>query len=205
MKGIQKFIKTNIKILLGIIIGVLISGSVVFAATIAIDAAQVTYNNSNTSLTSTNIKDALDELYTKSNSSYYLLKKYKTLSETPKYYACDNRNAPTTESPTTPPTCTTVYIGLYEDEQYGICIKKDGTQHCFRYNNWLVEKEHIKDVFPEGHCRYMYEQGKNIVRCSGGTFNCYVGADGSAYYLNISKFEGAILNSDGTLNCMSDC
>ena len=205
MKGIQKFIKTNIKILLGIIIGVLISGSVVFAATIVIDASQVTYNNSNTSLTSTNIKDVLDELYTKSNSSYYLLKKYKTLSETPKYYVCNNRNVPTTESSTTPPTCTTVYVGLYEDGQYGICIKKDGKQHCFRYNNWLVEKEHIEDVFPEVNCSYEYEYDKYIIRCYGKKFNCYVGADGSAYCLNVSRFEGAILNPDGTVNCMSDC
>ena len=205
MKGIQKFIKTNIKILLGIIIGVLISGSVVFAATIAIDAAQVTYNNSNTSLTSTNIKDVLDELYTKGNSSYYLLKKYESLSGTPKYYGYKEKNTPTTESPTTTPTCTTVYGGLYEDGQYGLCIKKDGKQHCFRYKNWLVEKEHIKEVFSEKECKYNYEYEQYIVRCTTNQWNCYVASDGALFCVDFNTMGFGEVKADGTVDYWNKC
>ena len=74
----KKFIKNN---LLGFILGVLVSGGVVYAATL-IDSKDVTYTPSNNSFDVSNVQGALDELYTKitintdelnsSNKVYYL-------------------------------------------------------------------------------------------------------------------------------------
>ena len=65
MKKIKKFIKNNIKLVIGIMIGLAIAGSIgVYAATV-IASASVSYDNSNSGLISTNLQDALDEAYTK--------------------------------------------------------------------------------------------------------------------------------------------
>ena len=56
----MKIIKKNIKLLIGIIIGILISGSAVIAETI-IEANHIKYSNSKTE--KTNVQDAIDELY----------------------------------------------------------------------------------------------------------------------------------------------
>ncbi len=63
----KKIIKKNYKIILGIIIGGIISGVGVYAAT-TISSSNVFYDNSVSGLTSTNMKDAIDELYEKVNS-----------------------------------------------------------------------------------------------------------------------------------------
>ena len=56
----MKIIKKDIKLLIGIIIGILISGSVVIAESI-IEANHIKYSNSKTE--KTNVQDAIDELY----------------------------------------------------------------------------------------------------------------------------------------------
>jgi len=62
MKRIGKIIKNNTKLFIGIIIGVVISGGVVYAATIA--ASNVTY----TSNSQSTVSGALDTLFTRSNT-----------------------------------------------------------------------------------------------------------------------------------------
>ena len=54
--------KNNIKLIIGILIGILIASTTVYAVTI-IDANEVAFNNTTTSLNSTNVQDALDELH----------------------------------------------------------------------------------------------------------------------------------------------
>ena len=64
MKKISKFIKNNYKFLIGVIVGLLLSGTGVYAAN-TIYSKNVTYDNSNSGLSATNVQDALDETYTK--------------------------------------------------------------------------------------------------------------------------------------------
>ena len=64
MKKISKFIKSNYKFLIGVIVGLLLSGTGVYAAN-TIYSSNVTYDNSNSGLSATNVQDALDETYTK--------------------------------------------------------------------------------------------------------------------------------------------
>lgn len=65
------------KLLIGIVIGTIISGGSVYAATILFASNQVSYNNSSSGLSSTNVQAALDELNTKVNAS---AKSVKTVS-----------------------------------------------------------------------------------------------------------------------------
>ena len=64
MKKISRFIKNNYKFLIGVIVGLLLSGTGVYAAN-TIYSKNVTYDNSNSGLSATNVQDALDETYTK--------------------------------------------------------------------------------------------------------------------------------------------
>ena len=84
----MKIIKKNIKLLICIIIGILISESVVIAETI-IEANHIKYSNSKTE--KTNVQDAIDELYELSESLKYdntsftaiILKNNKVINKEP--------------------------------------------------------------------------------------------------------------------------
>ena len=65
MKKLKSFIKSNIKTVVAFILGLIISGTSVYAATILYNANQVGYDNTSSGLTSTDVQGALDELYTK--------------------------------------------------------------------------------------------------------------------------------------------
>ena len=60
----MKIIKKNYKLLIGIIIGSIITGTSVYAATV-ISSKDISYDNTSSKLSSPNVKDALDELSTK--------------------------------------------------------------------------------------------------------------------------------------------
>lgn len=67
MKKIRKLLKNNIKVIIAFVVGVIISGGTVYAATI-LAANQVGYDNTTSGITSTNVQGALDELYTRANT-----------------------------------------------------------------------------------------------------------------------------------------
>ena len=63
----KRIIKNNIILVLGIVIGLILYTSV-FASTIYYSASEVGYNNSSSGLTSTDVQNALDEVYGKIHS-----------------------------------------------------------------------------------------------------------------------------------------
>ena len=69
MGRIVKHLKNNYKIIIGIIIGVVISGCGVYATTV-IAASSVSYSD-NASLGATNVQDAIDKLYAKADNQYF--------------------------------------------------------------------------------------------------------------------------------------
>ena len=92
----MKIIKKNIKLLIGIIIGILISGSVVIAETI-IEANHIKYSNSKTE--KTNVQDAIDELYELSenlrhnNFASLILKNNKVINKKPTLTTSSNNTS----------------------------------------------------------------------------------------------------------------
>lgn len=65
MKIIKNIFEKNIKIFIGIIIGIILSGTSAYAATILFASNQVSYDNTASGLTSTDVQEAIDELYEK--------------------------------------------------------------------------------------------------------------------------------------------
>ena len=57
----MKMLKKNYKFILGIIVGLIIAGTTAYAATV-ISSKDISYDNTSSKLSSTNVKDALDEL-----------------------------------------------------------------------------------------------------------------------------------------------
>ena len=92
----MKIIKKNIKLLIGIIIGILTSGSVIIAETI-IEANHIKYSNSKTE--KTNVQDAIDELYELSenlrhnNFASLILKNNKVINKKPTLTTSSNNTS----------------------------------------------------------------------------------------------------------------
>ncbi len=61
-------ISTKVKVITAFILGLVVSGGAAYAATILFNADQVGFDNTNTSLSSTDVQGALDELYERSKS-----------------------------------------------------------------------------------------------------------------------------------------
>ena len=73
----KNIIKNNYKLFIGILIGVVITATSVFAAT-NIASSSVTYNNSSSGLNANNVKTAIDILYQQMNTS--AIKSYPSCS-----------------------------------------------------------------------------------------------------------------------------
>jgi hypothetical protein len=191
MKKIGKIVKGNLKLVIGIIIGATISGVTVYAATV-IASSNVSYSNTTSGLSATNVQSAIDELYTKASTWIN-----PNNMGTPTNYIFDGSNKPTRSSPTTPPSGKNVYLGLYADSQYGVCIKRNGTQHCFRYKNWMAEKEHIQKVFSDVSCRV----GSSDVGCIASDFYCRVYSNGGVSCSDGGAGENCYVNGGGSVDC----
>ena len=124
MKKIKSFIKNNVILIVGFIVGIIISGTSVYAATILLNANQVGYNNTNTDLTSTDVQGALNELYTKAN----------TWINPIRFGMSQNRNKNVIATDT------------------GILIRKNGQTHFIKNNNWEEEKNHLQQIFSSDFC-----------------------------------------------------
>ena len=167
MKKFHKYIKSNVKLVIGIIIGMVLPITTVYAATILFASNQVSYDNTTSGLSSTNVQDALDELDTMAANSGVPIDPdtFKTNPE------------------------KTVYAS-----SKGVCIKRNNKLSCFKINNWAEEQNHIQQVFSDVSCSvdssrvtcsasdflcYVYSSG--YVRCTDKSdySYCVVKADGS--------------------------
>ena len=183
----KKFIKNNLKTVTAFIIGGVIFGGATLVLA-AIGASQVTYTNNG----QTTVQGALDTLYTRAS-------KWVNPNDmgTPTNYIFDGPNKPTTTSSTTPPSGKNVYLGLYADSQYGVCIKRNGTQHCFRYNNWVAEAKHVQEVFSDISCGV----GSDSVRCDASDCSCYVNSAGYVRCTDSVADSFCYVLPDGTVTC----
>ena len=77
LKRLGKILKKNYRFIIGIVIGILLTGTSVYAAN-TIYSKNVTYDNSNSKLSSSNVQDALDELYLKMYPSQFYKKLYES-------------------------------------------------------------------------------------------------------------------------------
>ena len=185
------------KFIIGIIAGVLVSITFVSASNNVLNASEIDYDNSNSTLTTTNIQHAIDELNAKANTDHFFVKKYLEYSGTPTNYICDSENVPTVESSTTAPEGHTLYVALYSDGQYGVCTNWYGDQNCFRVNNYINEAKHILDLFSEATC----QSTEDYTQCEGANFICVSNKSGLIECRHTRSLATVTVNPDNTVSC----
>jgi len=141
----MKLIKNNIRIIIGILIGLIISATTVYAAHAVFSSNQITYDNTTSELASTDTKGSLDELYTKASTC----KKIKNN----KVYFSDHPERKGDDVWTTDYTTieNNVFIAKNGD-QTGVCIIRNSKLYCFDNNNYDIEKDHLKLAFGNSNC-----------------------------------------------------
>ena len=206
MKKIREIFKKNVKLVIGIIIGGVVFGTLgVYAETI-LAADQVSYDNLSSGISATNVQGAVDELYTRAD-------KWLNPNDmgTPQYYAStgmykgscalyDCRILPNFPTTTTRPSGKNVYLGSYEDGQYGVCIQRNGKEHCFRGRNYKAEVKHIQEVFSDISC--VVDSSK--VNCNALDFSCEVNSDGYVDCSDNGTGEKCIFDVAGTVSCQTN-
>ena len=208
MKKIKKFLLGNIKTVIAFVLGTLISGVTVYAATV-IAASQVGYTPpSGSGISSTNVQGAIDELYTRANTwinpnnnfgtpQYYAFGIYKGWCSSTDTNCNSYAQFPTTS--TSAPSGKNVYATKYEDGGYGVCINRNGTPHCFRGRNWAYESQHVQKVFSGANnsCD-VYSSG---VDCIASGFYCGVLSDGLVSCLDYGTNARCYVNVSGYVKC----
>lgn len=168
----KKLIKSNIKLIIGILIGMVLSITTVYAATILFASSQVSYDNTSSGMSATNVQDALDELYTKANTwidpSYI---DFTTLATNTNKTILASKN--------------------------GICIKRNNKVSCFKIKNWATEQTHIQKVFSDVSCSV----DSSYVGCDASDFFCSVDSGGSVVCLDAGTNEHCFVDGDGSVYC----
>ena len=162
MGRIVKHLKNNYKIIIGIIIGVVISGCGVYAVTI-ISASSVGYTD-NSSLGANNVQTAIDKLYEKADNQYFDFATAKA-NTTGKVFAskkgvCISRNK-------------TVYC--FKINNYD--VEKNHIQQVFSDVSCYVSSFSVDCNASDFDC-YVLSYGNVFCRDNADNSNCSVNADG---------------------------
>jgi len=195
-----------------IILGGIIFSTITVLAASTLSSNEVFYKRVNNQ--DMTVQQALDDLYTKATSSSCPEGNYCISNDdfgTPEYYAfgtykgwcsgtdtsCNSyANFPTTE--TSAPTGKNVYAAKYADGQYGVCIIRNGTEHCFRARNYIAESKHIQEVFSDISC---YVSTYGTVECDASDFVCNVNPQGSVFCGDYDSENTCDVYVNGSVEC----
>ena len=189
MKKIVNKLKQNAKIITAFVLGAILTGGTVYAATV-LPSSQVGYNNSTSGLAATDVQGALDELNTKASTWINPLENYKMNK---------NKNIIASSS--------------------GIKLIRNGHVYEIKSNNFNVEKDHIQQVFSDVSCNVRsdsrvycsasdfncYVRSDGSVACTdlSDSTGCHVSPDLSTSctesYIEKSIFGGIAVNGAKTM------
>lgn len=190
MKKVKKLTKGNFKLVIGIIVGMVIAGTTVYAATI-ISGNDVSYSNTTSGLKSTTVQEAIDEIYEKSKT--HCPDGYKC-TKLPRYAF----GTPTTSSTTDYTTLgRNVFARLEETGKLGICIIRNEKLFCINSNDFDNSKSKITEAFEGVGCRMISSE----VLCEASDLLCHADSDGNAYCRDKSDNSVCAVNSDGSVEC----
>ena len=227
----MKFIKNNIKLILGIRIGMIISGTGVYAATILFQGDQVGFDNTNAGITLNNqsvdnVQDAIDAIYTKVNTDLSTCNtNYSTCSSSlttaeGNYSTCSSSlstcqtnlaNAPIAKNNTvyyafgTPTTSsTTDYTTLNKN----VFVALNGSQKsvCIIRNSKLHCFDNNNWPIEKDHVQQVFSDiscdvYSSDVDCTASDFRCYVTSDGRVSCTDRSTSGSCHVYGDGSVYC----
>ena len=162
---VKKFLKNNIKNVIAFVVGVVISGGTVYAAT-ELFASDIKFNNQNSNLSSTTVQGAIDELSIKASNSISIAP--------PKYFLYGDPTTGSTQNYTE--LNSRVFNGLYESGNKAVCIVRNGNLICFKKENFEKEKIHLKQVFSDVTCT-----SDGGVQCTSTDFTCSLASNGDIW------------------------
>ena len=178
----MKIIKNNLKVIVAFILGLIISGTGVYAATILFQANEVSYNNTSSGLTSTTVQGALDELNTKAST-----------------WLNPNNVSKSDLTKGTYQTNTTGRVFAKESDR--VCILRKGNISCLKWNNWNEEKTHIKQIFSDITCSEGSSPSYDYVHCNTSDFYCHVHSYGDMTCYDYSNNSYCNVDLAGSVSC----
>ena len=183
----MKKLDNKLQLTIGIIIGLLITATTVYANNLSFTAKEISYDNTTSGISKTSVQDAIDELCEDS-------KKCKKIKDNNIYFEYGD---PTTSSTTDYTTLGKNLFVALNGDQKSICIIRNNKLHCFDINNYQIEKVHILDVYSDITCSTM----SSYIYCSDGRVNCRVNNDGSV--MCVASSGGCDITKDGVVECTS--
>lgn len=193
MKHIKEKLKNNKKIIIGFLIGFVLTSTTVFAATILFDASETQYYH--TGLEVENVEEALDYLYEYAGQcvSYQM----------PSNYAFGKPTASSTSDYDT--LGKTVFAGRKAStyngqtvERYAVCIKRNRARTCFYNNDYEVESKHLLEFnsYTYANCSVTSTETK----CVLNDHACSIKTNGDVACTNASN-QGCTVYANNNVTC----
>ena len=156
----KKFIKSNIKLVIGIVIGLIIAGTTVYAATV-ISGSDVSYSNTSSDLTSTNVQGAIDEVYNKVKNNTFKTNTAKTVYASSKGVCIERNNK----------------LNCFKRNNWA--VEKDHVQQVFSDVSCSVDSSYVECYVPSNF--YCYVESSGFISCTDESDSSYcdVFSDGS--------------------------
>lgn len=185
MKKVKKFLIKNIKIVVAFILGIIISGGAVYAATTLYSSDQLsyTYNGQAT------VEGALDDLYTKASTGIDSISIGTELESVVSEVRSYDGN--------------TIYA-----TPLGLCITRNNSIYCFNPGNSSVELAHLREAFSDITCTSL---SSTMFRCIASDYQCvyaYGSTDSLKYvfcgtmgYTAYNNKQQCYVYANGDVNC----
>ena len=184
--------KKNYKILIGLFIGIFISITTVYAVTYIGSGSDLTYDNTSSGLTSTNVQDALDELYKKCPKKFLCMKKKNTLAVGDYVKMTPTKSSYTTDTSMTGYTETQTINPQELNLWRVISLNSNGTvdvisEHISTTNVYFKGKTGYQNFV--GYLNVLASQYENSTYTKGSRYFGYNGQ--TEYITDTSKFTNS--------------
>ena len=182
------FNRSKVNFLVGIIVGIIIMAGGVYAATL-VNSKDVFYDNANSTLSSTNVQGAIDELYTKSKN---LLPRYA--------FGTPTDSSPTDFKEVIASSGSNVFVRKM-GSQLSVCLYYNNDLFCMKNGaaNWETNKAMLNTAtFPGVTC----SASSSRADCSDDSFNCSVVSFGYVYCdVGDVDLRRCDVRADGSVDC----
>ena len=139
--------KIRIKLLILIFASLIVSIGGVYAASVLTSSSFKYTPSEDSIITSTNVQGALDELYTKANSASGSFGKVNSVT----YDYLNKQNPNKNASGTDYKTLGHRILRATNGAQESLCLYNNDILNCFDKNNYVIESEHLKEMFKDVH------------------------------------------------------
>ncbi len=182
--------KKYLKIIIGLLIGVALSATTVYATHAVFSAHQITYNTKfKFVLSSTDLQEAIDELFYKSTNC-------KKTKENSPYFAFGEPTTSSTQDYTT--VGKNIFVAKNGDVK-SLCYIKNSHLNCYDNNNYVIEKEHLKYFFGSSNCT----EDDDHTYCQDDTYKCDFYNTGYISCSDLDSIYGCDITDNNDVSCDS--